>query len=97
MSKVIEEKLLKIPVINIIIRFLKSIKIPNFEGLSLYDLMEMYSIGVVKGALASRASAIAFSFFMAIFPFLLFILNVIPYLPIDASDFMGTMSGLLPP
>ncbi|MBL4745773.1 MAG: YihY/virulence factor BrkB family protein [Flavobacteriaceae bacterium] len=97
MTKPIEEKLLKIPVVNFIVRLLKSIKIPSFEGLTLYDLLEMYSIGILKGALTNRASAIAFSFFMAIFPFLLFILNVIPYLPIDASDFMGTMSGFLPP
>jgi len=97
MTKPIEEKLLKIPVVNLIVRFLKSIKIPSFEGLSLYDLLEMYIIGIVKGALTSRASAIAFSFFMAIFPFLLFILNVIPYLPIDSADFMGTMTGFLPP
>ncbi|PCH76098.1 MAG: ribonuclease BN [Flavobacteriaceae bacterium] len=97
MTKPIEEKLLKIPVVNTIIRLLKSIKIPYFEGLSLYDLLEMYTIGIVKGALTNRASAIAFSFFMAIFPFLLFILNIVPYLPINASDFMGTMSGLLPP
>ncbi len=97
MTKPIEEKLLKIPVVNIFIRFLKSIKVPSFEGLSLYDLLEMYSIGIVKGALTSRASAIAFSFFMAIFPFLLFILTIIPYLPVDSHEFMSVVTNLLPP
>ncbi|ETN95920.1 membrane protein [Zhouia amylolytica] len=85
MSTEIEEKLAKIPVINIIVDLLKKIKLPGFEGLSLYDLLEMYLIGIVKGALTYRASAISFSFFMAIFPFLLFVLNLIPYV----DDFTG--------
>ena len=40
----------------------------------------MYIIGIVKGALTSRAGSISFSFFMALFPFLLFILNLIPFI-----------------
>ncbi|MBT8270405.1 MAG: ribonuclease BN, partial [Bacteroidia bacterium] len=81
MSAEVEEKLEKIPVINLLVRFLKKIKLPGFEGLSLYDLLEMYLIGIVEGALTTRASAIAFNFFAAIFPFLLFIIIVIPYIP----------------
>ncbi|WP_075343590.1 YihY/virulence factor BrkB family protein [Tenacibaculum agarivorans] len=83
MSKEIEQSLEKIPIVNWLVRFGKKIKIPGLEGLSLYDVLEMYTIGIVKGALTTRAGGIAFSFFMAIFPFLLFILTLIPYLPID--------------
>jgi len=99
MSKEIEEKLDKIPVINLIIRFFKQIKLPGFEGLSIYDLFEMYTIGIVKGALTTRASAIAFSFFTAIFPFLLFIIIVIPYIPFEnfQDDFMIFLESSLPP
>ncbi|WP_442265648.1 YihY/virulence factor BrkB family protein [Tenacibaculum sp. ZS6-P6] len=83
MSKRIEENLEKIPVVNWLVKFGKEIKIPGLEGLSLYDVIEMYIIGIVKGALTTRAGGIAFSFFMAIFPFLLFILTLIPYIPVD--------------
>lgn len=72
MTRKIEDKLDKIPILNLIVRFLKKIKLPGFEGLSVYDLIEMYIIGIVKGALTSRASAIAFSFFTAIFVLLWF-------------------------
>ena len=72
MSKAIEDKLNKIPVVNVIVRLLGKIKLPGLEGLSLYDLLELYVIGIAKGALTARASAIAYSFFMALFPFLLF-------------------------
>ena len=82
MTKSREEKLDDIPVINVIVRFFKKIKLPGFEGLSVYDLLELYAIGIVKGALTTRASAIAFSFFTAIFPFLLFVVTVMPHIPI---------------
>ncbi|WP_341215192.1 YihY/virulence factor BrkB family protein [uncultured Wocania sp.] len=99
MSESIEDKLDKIPVINILVRFFKQIKLPGFEGLSIYDLLEMYVIGIVKGALTTRASAIAFSFFTAIFPFLLFILIIIPYVPIDdfRIEFLTFLESFLPP
>jgi len=80
MSIEIEEKLDKIPVVNWGVRFLKKIKLATFEGLSLYDLIEMYLLGVVKGALSSRASSIAFSLFMALFPLLIFMVTLIPFL-----------------
>ncbi|SNR16858.1 YihY/virulence factor BrkB family protein [Tenacibaculum jejuense] len=83
MSKRIEENLEKIPIVNWLVKIGKEIKIPGLEGLSLYDVIEMYIIGIVKGALTTRAGGIAFSFFMAIFPFLLFILTLIPYIPVD--------------
>ena len=72
-------KILQLPVIKPVVTFLKAIKPPGFYGFSIYDLLEMYIIGIVKGALSSRAGSISFSFFMALFPFLLFILNLIPF------------------
>ncbi len=99
MSKEIEEKLEKTPFINVLVRFGKKIKIPGLEGLSLYHIIEMYIIGIVRGALTTRAGGIAYSFFMAIFPFMLFILTLIPFMPIDGfSDGLITLiSEVLPP
>lgn len=72
--------MIKIPIVSKIIDFLKIIKPPGFNGFSFYDLLEMYVIGIVKGTLSSRAGSISFSFFMALFPFLLFVLNLIPFI-----------------
>ena len=80
MSVEIEDKLERIPVIKWVVRLLKKIKLAAFEGLSLYDLMEMYIIGIVEGALSTRASAIAFSLFMALFPLLIFFVTLIPFI-----------------
>lgn len=99
MSKLIEDRIAKIPVINVLALLLKKVKLPGLEGLSLYDLMEMYIVGIAQGALSARASAIAFSFFTALFPFLLFILIVIPYIPIEGfkGEFLGFLESSLPP
>jgi membrane protein len=82
----LKEKLKAIPIVKNLIEFLEAIKIPGYIGFSFYDLSEMYLSGIVKGALSSRAGSIAFSFFMALFPFLLFILNLIAFIPIDNFD-----------
>ena len=73
-------KFLQLRLIKSIVEFLKAIKLPGFYGFSVYDLLEMYIIGIFKGTLSSRAGSISFSFFMALFPFLLFILNLIPFI-----------------
>ena len=80
MSVNIEDKLAKIPIVKWIIKLLKNIRLPGFEGLSIYDLIEMYIRGIVQGALSTRASAIAFSLFLALFPLLIFILTLVPFL-----------------
>ena len=55
-------------------------KLRAFKGLSVYDLLEMYTYGIVKGTLSTRASAISYSVFMALFPLLIFLVNLIPFL-----------------
>ncbi|NJB37901.1 YihY/virulence factor BrkB family protein [Croceivirga sp. JEA036] len=80
MSKEVEEKLERIPIVNWVIQFLKGIKLPGFEGLSIYDLAEMYALGIVQGAISSRAGSIAFSLFMALFPLLIFLVTLVPFL-----------------
>jgi len=99
MSQPIEEKLDKIPVINWIVRFFKTLRLPGFEGLSIYDLLELYTLGIAKGALTTRASAISFSFFTAIFPFLLFVIILIPNIPIEGfqTEFLDFLESFLPP
>jgi len=82
----LKEKLKKIPVVKNLVGLLEALKLPGHTGFSFYDLLEMYISGIVKGALSSRAGSISFSFFMALFPFLLFILNLIAFIPIDNFD-----------
>jgi len=78
MNKAVENRFEKTPIIGWVIQLGRKIKIPGLQGLSLYDVLEMYVIGIAKGALATRAGSISYSFFMSLFPFLLFVLNLLP-------------------
>ena len=99
MTKTSEDAISKIPVVNLIARLLQKIKLPGLKGMSLYQLLEMYVIGIAKGAITTRGSSIAFSFFTAIFPFLIFILILIPYIPFEdfRIEFMVFLESFLPP
>ncbi len=98
MSKAVEDKLDKIPIINILVKIAKKIILPGFEGLSLYDLIEIYTIGIIKGTFSARASSISWSFFLSLFPFLLFLLNLIPIIQIDGfqENFFEFITSALP-
>lgn len=80
MSESIEQNIENTPVLKNIVKGSKKLKLPKMGGLTLYDLIKIYVFGIIKGTFSTRASSIAFSFFMAIFPFLLFILNLIPFI-----------------
>ncbi len=98
MSKFVEDKLNKIPIINVFVSIGKKVILPGFEGLSLYDLVEIYTIGIVKGTFSARASSISWSFFLSLFPFLLFLLNLIPIVPIEGfhENFFDFIASALP-
>lgn len=99
MSAQIEERLSKIPVVRNLANWAKRVTFKKMGGLSLYDILELYVIGIIEGAFTNRAAAVAFSFFMAIFPFLLFILNLIPYMPLEnfQEDFFQFLAENVPP
>lgn len=63
---------------------MKRISLPGFEGMYLYDVGDFFLQRLKEGELQMRARAIAFSFFLALFPTIIFIFTLIPYIPIPA-------------
>ncbi len=61
----------------------KRVTFPGLDGMAVYDVMVFFWRSIVDGALSTRASAIAFSFFVALFPTIIFLFTLIPYIPID--------------
>ncbi len=91
------DRIFKWPVIGSVARVAHRITL--YEGLTLYELLEIYIVGLGRSAVNNRSKAIAFSFFMALFPFALFILNLIPFIPIDhfQEDFLRFVADSVPP
>jgi membrane protein len=61
----------------------KKVTFPGFDGMPLHDVMVFFWRSIVDGALSTRASAIAYSFFIALFPAIIFLFTLIPYIPIN--------------
>ncbi len=79
----LKDILLNLPIIGQLIDFSKKTKLPGFDGLPIYDVIIFFMEGVQKGHLTTRASSLAFKFFMALFPTIIFLFTLIPYIPID--------------
>ncbi|MBQ8649800.1 MAG: YihY/virulence factor BrkB family protein [Flavobacteriales bacterium] len=80
-------------------RLLYSVKVSAMGRLSLYRILALYGNGLLKGTLAARAESIAYSFFMAMFPGVIFIFSLIAYIPIDGlqETLMELLEEALPP
>ena len=68
--------------VEFVIHLSKKIVLPGFDGMPLYDVAVFFIKGLSRGYITSRASAISFSFFLAIFPSLIFFFTIIPFIPI---------------
>ncbi len=69
-----------------IIRFLswtKKVTLPGFDRMPIYEVAVFFINGVNQGGVNTRASALAFNFFLALFPAIIFFFTLIPYVPID--------------
>lgn len=80
------------------IKVSKKIVLPGFDGLPLYDVTRFFIKGLYEGYIASRASSISFNFFLAIFPSLLFLFTIIPFVPIEnfQLSLLSLISDLVP-
>nr|WP_321487244.1 YihY/virulence factor BrkB family protein [uncultured Draconibacterium sp.] len=56
----------------------KRISLPLFDGVPLYDVLLFFWRSIVDGSITTRASGIAFSFFIALFPGIIFLFTLIP-------------------
>jgi membrane protein len=83
MNQKIIEKILRFKVAVLLINLSKKIVLPGFDGLPLFNVTGFFIKGLYEGYITSRASAISFSFFLAIFPSLIFLFTIIPFIPIE--------------
>lgn len=91
-------KLYRIRIVQRLIRFLKDLKPPGFQGLSLWYVLSFFVEAVYKGQLATRASAISFRLFLAFFPGIIMLLTLIPYIPIEnfQDSLFDSLRGFFP-
>ena len=77
----------------------RKVSFPGFNEIALYDVGVFFYRSIVQGSITTRASAIAFSFFLALFPAIIFLFTLIPYIPIKnfQVELFLLIQELLPP
>jgi len=76
----------------------KKMSFPGFHGVSLYEVLRFFFKGIYNGAITTRASAVAFNFFLAVVPTLIFLFTLIPYIPVKDFQYqlLSLIKGIMP-
>jgi membrane protein len=75
------------------IEWTKVLIVPGFSPLPLYTVALFFFQEIQKDSLVNKASSLAYNFMMAIFPSIIFLFTLIPYIPI--KDFQNQLMSLI--
>ena len=87
------DKLLNLRMVRIAHIWSRKIILPGFDGMPLFDVLVFFIKGIQKGYITLRASSIAYSFFLSLFPAILFFFTLIPFIPI--TNFQDELFNLM--
>jgi membrane protein len=73
-----------------IVEWSKLHSLPGFKRIPIYNILHFLNEEFKKDTLITRANSMAFSFFLSIFPSIIVLVSLLPYLPIS-MDFFGTL------
>lgn len=79
----VEKIVLNLKPVSWVIRKSKNLVLPGFDGAPLYDVIVFFLKETAKESLAERAASMSFNFLMAIPPFFIFILTLVPHIPLQ--------------
>lgn len=84
--------------VNFFRNLFKKISFPGLEGMSVYEAFKFLYEAFTRSDIATKSAAISFRFFIALFPAVILLLSLIPYIPIDnfQSNLLESITSILP-
>ena len=79
--------------------WVKRSSLPGLGGVPIYDVVTFVYYEITRYDITTRANSMAFSFFIALFPAFIFLLTLIPYLPVEYDVVFilkDSIKGILP-
>lgn len=70
---------LRIPFARLTIGWMKKIRFKKHENVSLYKIVKLFLRNLMQDEILDRANGVAFNFILAIFPAIIFLFTLIPY------------------
>lgn len=85
-------------ILILIRRKAKRISVFGFDGVPIYYVISFFVKGMIRGSVTTRASAVAFSFFVALFPTIIFLFTLLPFIPFEnfQQQLLELVKGLIP-
>ncbi|MCU0418879.1 MAG: YihY/virulence factor BrkB family protein [Cyclobacteriaceae bacterium] len=82
--------------------WLKKIRFKRYDNLSLYSFLKIFAHNVDEDEILDRANSVSYNFILAIFPAVIFLFTLIPYISsyfpaINTDSIMVFLEGYLPP
>jgi len=81
--KKIHQQLLYVKPYDRFIEWTKSATLPGFGKLPLYTVMVFFFQEIARESILNKASSLAYNFILAVFPGIIFLFTLIPYIPVD--------------
>jgi membrane protein len=89
----LHRKLLKFKPYDYFIEWTKIIILPGFGSLPLYTVATFFFQEIAREALLNKASSLSYNFLLAIFPGIIFLFTLIPYIPVE--NFQGQLLSFI--
>ena len=86
----------------LVINWLKKVRFEKYENVSLYKIIKIFLRNLLNDDILDRANGVAFNFILAIFPAVIFLFTLIPYVTvyfpeINTESIMEFMGQQIPP
>lgn len=85
--------LLKIKLVDNIVEWSKTAILPGFNKLPLYTVIVFFFQEIKRESILNKASSLSYSFMLAVFPGIIFLFTLIPYIPI--ANFQDNLMDFL--
>ncbi|MFT4969931.1 MAG: membrane protein, partial [Chitinophagales bacterium] len=78
--------------------FLRKFTLPGFDRIPVFIVIKFIASELQKDLIPTRARSIAYSFFIAFFPGMIFLLTLLPYIPLDGvqAQFFSIINEFVP-
>jgi membrane protein len=87
---------------RVVIAWLKKVRFEKYENVSLYKIIKIFIRNLMNDDILDRANGVAFNFILAIFPAIIFLFTLIPYVSqffpeINTESIMAFLGQQIPP
>lgn len=87
---------------RVLITWLKRVRFKKYENVSLYKILKIFLQNLLNDDILDRANGVAFNFILAIFPAIIFLFTLIPYVTnffpsINTQSIMSFLGQQIPP